>query len=233
MNKTQFLNKLKSHQNPSKAQHLMRFFKTAKGQYGYGDKFWGLTVPLQRQIANKFYPALTLSDIKTLLKNPIHEVRLSTLIALIEKYKRADEKEKSAIVNLYLSNADRINNWDLVDLSAPKIAGDFWFTHSTKTMFDFANSDHLWKQRIAIVSTFYFIKQGRFTETLKLCAQFLDHKHDLIHKAAGWMLREVGKKNKQVLCDFLDKYAKRMPRTMLRYSIEKFSDTEKKKYMEK
>jgi 3-methyladenine DNA glycosylase AlkD len=231
--RTLFLAELKSHKDENKAKHSMGFFKTDKGQYGYGDKFWGLIVPLQRQIAKKFYAQLTLKDIGVLLKNPVHEVRLSTLIALIEKYKRAEDKEKSAIVNLYLSNADRINNWDLVDLSAPNISGEFWFENSTKTMFEFAKSGHLWRERIAVVSNLYFIKRGRFEEILKLCERFLDHKHDLIHKATGWMLREVGKKNKRVLRDFLDKNAKRMPRTMLRYSIERLSDSEKNKYMEK
>jgi 3-methyladenine DNA glycosylase AlkD len=175
---------------------------------------------------------LTFADISTLLKSPIHEVRLSSLLVLIEKFNRSQKEEKESIANFYLSNTDNINNWDLVDLTAPKIAGEFWFNTSTKTMFEFANSGNLWKERIAIVSTYYFIKHNEFAQIIKLSQHFLKHKHDLIHKATGWMLREAGKQDKKVLYAFLDKYHKQMPRTMLRYSIEKLSEKERKKYMQ-
>jgi 3-methyladenine DNA glycosylase AlkD len=226
-----FLGEIRSHKNEDLAKHLSRFFKTGKGQYGYGDKFWGLPVALQRSIVKKHFESLSLEDVAQLISNPVHEVRLSCLLVLIEKLKKASEKEKGKIVSLYLSNADNINNWDLVDLSAPTIAGEFWFNGSTKTMFEFAASNHLWKERIAIVANFYFIKRKRFTEILKLARQFLTHEHDLIHKATGWMLREVGKQDGQVLRDFLDKYYKRMPRVMLRYAIEKFGEKDRKGYL--
>ncbi|MDR1952462.1 MAG: DNA alkylation repair protein [Elusimicrobiota bacterium] len=228
-----FLDEIKSNKNAVLAKHLSMFFKTKKGEYGYGDKFWGLNIPLQRKIAKKYFLNLTLKDIEETLRSPIHEIRFSSLLVLIEKYKIAANSEKKSIADLYLSNTKYINNWDLVDLSAPAIAGDFWFNSSLEKMFDLAYSNDLWKERIAIISTFYFIKRDRFDETLKLCEYFLEHNHDLIHKAAGWMLREIGKRNKEILYCFLDKFHKKMPRTMLRYSIEKLSDKERKQYMKK
>ncbi|MDR0485825.1 MAG: DNA alkylation repair protein, partial [Elusimicrobiota bacterium] len=149
----------------------------------------------------------------------------------IDKYREGGENQKKEIVSLYCRNTAFINNWYLVDLSAPNIAGDFWFKNGTKTMFEFSKSGQLWKERISIVSNLYFIRRGHFQEILKLCSYFLGHKHDLIHKASGWMLRETGKKDIAVLRGFLDKYCKEMPRTMLRYSIEKLSEKERRKYM--
>ncbi|MDR3049523.1 MAG: DNA alkylation repair protein [Elusimicrobiota bacterium] len=233
MVKDKILKELKGKQNSALAKHLSGFFKTDKGEYGEGDLFWGLTVPMQRIIAKKYSAEAVLSDISALLKNKVHEVRLTALLILVDKYSKADTIAKEKIAKFYFANTKYINNWDLVDLTAPSIAGDFWFNNSKKFMLDFAKSGELWKERISVVATYYFIKRGEFTEILKLAKHFLTHKHDLMHKAAGWMLREVGKKDLFVLRDFLDKYHKIMPRTMLRYSIEKMSDAERKKYMKK
>ncbi|MDR3243378.1 MAG: DNA alkylation repair protein [Elusimicrobiota bacterium] len=229
--KNEILKELKQVGSPALAKHLMRFFKTGKGEYGEGDLFLGLTVPTQRAIIKKYVADLNLKDIKELLHNKAHEVRLSALMVLVEKYKQGGKKDKEQIAKLYFANTKYINNWDLVDLTAPAISGDFWFNNSKKLMFDFAKSGYLWKERIAVVSTYYFIKRGHFDEILKLAEHFLNHKHDLMHKAAGWMLREVGKMDIEVLRGFLDKHYSVMPRTMLRYSIEKMSETERKKYM--
>jgi 3-methyladenine DNA glycosylase AlkD len=231
--KNELLKELKGKSNLALAKHLMGFFKTGKGEYGEGDIFWGLTVPSQRLIIKKYIPILDLNDIKELLHNKIHEVRLSALMVLVEKYEQGGKKDREQAANLYFANTKYINNWDLVDLTAPAIAGDFWFNNSKKLMFEFAKSGYLWKERIALVSTLHFIRQNRFEEILKLAKFFLPHKLDLIHKASGWMLREVGKKDIEVLRGFLDKHYAMMPRTMLRYSIEKMSKQERKKYMRK
>ncbi|MDR0822272.1 MAG: DNA alkylation repair protein, partial [Endomicrobium sp.] len=224
MIKDKILKELRSKQNSALAKHHSGFFKTGKGEYGEGDLFWGLTVPTQRVIAKKYSAKAALSDILALLKSKVHEVRLTALLILVDKYSSANASGKGKIAKLYFANTKYINNWDLVDLTAPSIAGDFWFHNSKKLMFDFAKSNELWKERISVVSTYCFIKRGEFEEILKLAKHFLSHKHDLMHKAVGWMLREMGKKDIFVLRDFLDKYHKIMPRTMLRYSIEKMSE---------
>ncbi|MDR2709394.1 MAG: DNA alkylation repair protein [Elusimicrobiota bacterium] len=231
--KKEFLNHLQSNKNGYLAKHLSGFFKTAKGEYGYGDKFWGLKVPTQRSIVQQHYKNLTLADLSTLIKHPIHEVRLSSLIALVKKYESADLQAQIKILNLYLSKTKYINNWDLVDLSSPHICGHAWFYNPDlrKQMFELANSKNLWQERISIISNLYFIRHTRFDEILILCQKFLNHKHDLIHKACGWMLREVGKRNKNTLINFLEAHYKKMPRTALRYSLEKLSKAEKEKYM--
>ncbi|MDR2772326.1 MAG: DNA alkylation repair protein [Elusimicrobiota bacterium] len=228
-----YLQELQANQKPSMIKFNLQFFKAQKGEYGYGDKFWGVPVPTQRKILKKYIQFLTLQDIEDFLRNPIHEVRFSALLALIEKYKVADRAEKNKLAKLFLDNVDRANNWDFVDLAAPAIAGEFWFNSSTKEMFDFAKSGDLWKERIAMVSTIYFIKKNRFEEAMKLCEFFLGNDRDLIQKASGWMLREVGKREQKLFYDFLDKHHKKMPRTMLRYAIEKLSREEREKYMER
>jgi len=216
--------------NKEKAIFLLRFFKTQKGQYGEGDVFWGITVPEQRKIAKKF-KEINFYQIQELLSDEIHECRLTGLLILIEKYKKADQAEQSKIFKLYLKNYKNINNWDLVDLSAPAIVGNYLLNKDRKIIYDLAKSDNLWKKRIAIVATFAFIKNKQLDDTFEIAKILLNDKHDLIHKAVGWMLREAGKRNKKAEIDFLKKYAPKMPRTMLRYSIEKFSGSERKKFL--
>ena len=207
------------------------FFKTGKGEYGEGDKFIGLKVPTQRKLAREFKD-LTLADLAQLLKSPIHEERLISLFILVDKYSKADEKTKNDIFKFYLKNRKEINNWDLVDLSAPKILGKHLLKKDKSILFKFAVSKNLWERRIAILSTLEFIRIGDFKTTLKLCKILLNDEHDLIHKAVGWMLREIGKKDLESEEKFLKANYKKMPRTMLRYSIEKFPEIKRKKYLQ-
>jgi 3-methyladenine DNA glycosylase AlkD len=219
------LNKLK---NPKKAKLLSRYFKTGKGDYADGDIFLGIIVPLQREIAKKY--DLSLDDIDKLLKSRIHEHRLTALFILIKKYKKSDEKQKKEIVRLYLRNAKNINNWDLVDLSAPNILGDFLLNKDRKILYTLAKG-HLWEKRIAVLATFAFISNNDFKDCLKIAEILLKDKHDLIHKAVGWMLREIGKRDLKAEEDFLKRHCAAMPRTMLRYAIEKFDEKKRKLYL--
>jgi len=223
---------LKKIADKDKALQLSGFFKTGKGQYGEGDIFIGIKVPDQRKIA-KLYPGLDLSEISKLLDDPVHECRLTALLILIEKYLKSDEKDKRKIVEFYLSKTHKINNWDLVDLSSHKIIGNYYFNRDRDILYQLVRSSNFWEQRIAVVSTYYFIKKNDFKEILAFSEILLDHKHDLIHKATGWMLREAGKMDVSVLINFLDKHHKVMPRTMLRYAIEKLDEPLRKKYMTK
>lgn len=218
--------------NPVKAKIFSRFFKTGKGEYGEGDEFLGITVPVQRSVAKK-YQDLDLKDLQELLSSNIHEHRLVSLLILIFKYKKADEVGKKEIVDLYLKKTKNINNWDLVDLSAGYIVGDylFQFKKDRSILYKLAKSNSLWERRIAIMSTFAFIKNNFFEDTMSISKILLNDSHDLIHKAVGWMIREVGKRDKKTEVDFLGKHYKKMPRTMLRYAIEKFSEGERKKFM--
>lgn len=213
-----------------KSKVMQRFFKTGSGQYGEGDIFLGLAVPEQRAIACDFL-GLNFDHIKKLLKSDIHEKRLIGLLILVERFKKSDKKGRKIIYNFYLENLNRVNNWDLVDLSAYKIVGKFLLNKDKEILYDLAKSDNLWKRRISVISTFEFIKNNKFDETLYISKILLNDKNDLIHKAVGWMLREVGKKNEVILENFLKKHYKKMPRTMLRYSIEKFKETKRKKYL--
>ncbi|MBN1778632.1 MAG: DNA alkylation repair protein [Candidatus Buchananbacteria bacterium] len=216
--------------NKSQAVILQRFFKTAKGQYGYGDIFLGIKVPAQRQLAKKFFD-LKLSEIQQLLNSQIHEHRLTALFILIGQYKKSDQKNKQKIFNLYLKDTKKINNWDLVDLSAPNIVGDFLLDKPRNILYQLAKSKNLWEKRIAILSTFAFIRNHEFEDTFKISEILLQDEHDLIHKAVGWMLREVGNRDQNIEEQFLRKYYKEMPRTMLRYAIEKFVENKRKKYL--
>ncbi len=222
--------RIKSHARAEVARTYSWFFKTGKGEYGEGDKFAGLKVPVQKVIA-KENKNLTYSELKELLASKIHEERLIALLILVNKYPISDEKEKEKIFKFYISNRIRINNWDLVDLSAPKIVGEHLFNRDRQILFNFAKSNNLWDRRIAILSTLYFIRKDDFYTTLQIADILIEDKHDLIHKAVGWMLREVGKKNLKVEEDFLKSRYKKMPRTMLRYSIEKFPELKRKKYL--
>ncbi len=222
--------------NKQKAAGAMRFFKTGKGQYGEGDQFFGITVPEQRKIAKEFFN-LSLSDIDKLIRHPVHECRLTALLIAVAQYQKGDETQREKIYRWYLKNAKRMNNWDLVDASASAVVGAHLsvqpVSECTRVLVRCATSDNLWERRIAIVATHYCIRQGSFEPTLTIATQLLSDKHDLIHKATGWMLREMGKKDENVLRTFLNMYAKQMPRTMLRYAIEKMSREEKKVYMRK
>lgn len=233
MNTEQIISELKQVSNKEYAAHHARFFKTGKGEYGEGDLFYGIRVPDVRKIAKKHYKNTSLEEINQLIKNPYHEMRLTALVMLVLKYPKSSEKEQEAIYNLYLNNINHINNWDLVDISAQYIVGPFVYKNNSQKLFELAKTDHLWSQRVAIIASFYHIRQGEISTTLKLAEHFLNHKHDLIHKATGWMLRETGKKDINTLYAFLDKFNKQMPRTMLRYSIEKFTPDKKKHYMQK
>jgi len=216
--------------NPEKAKILQKFFKTGKGQYGEGDIFLGIIVPEQRKIAKQFQE-IPITDLQYLLNSNIHEKRLIALLILIEKYKKSSEKDKEIIFNFYIDNSKKINNWDLVDLSAPNIVGDFLLEKPKDILYELAKSENLWKKRISIVSTYQFIKNNKFQDTLQIAEILLKDKHDLIHKAVGWMLRELGKKNQELEEFFLKKHYKQMPRTMLRYAIEKFKEDKRQDYL--
>jgi 3-methyladenine DNA glycosylase AlkD len=222
---------LEKMKNPAKAKVLAGFFKTGKGEYGEGGIFWGITVPRQRVVAQKYFQKISFADLRYLLKQSVHELRFSAIVALVMKYQKGDAKEKERVAKFYLKNLKGINNWDLVDLSAPQILGDYLFKRDKVVLYGLARSKNLWERRIAMLSTFGFIKRNDFRDALKIAEILLFDKHDLIHKAVGWMLREVGKRNKEVEIDFLDKYAMRMPRTALRYAIEKFFQREREKYL--
>ena len=218
--------------NPTKVKVLAGFFKTGKGQYGEGDVFLGITVPEQRKIAQKYVQQMSLNEIQRLLSNRIHEYRLVALLILVEKYKKSTPSEKKRIVDFYLKNTSRINNWDLVDLSADKIIGDYLLDKDTTILTKLASSSSIWEKRIAIIATFAFIKKNQFKETFQIAEQLLQDKHDLIRKAVGWMLREVGKRDQKAEEEFLRRYYRKMPRTMLRYAIERFSDDKRKIYLQ-
>ena len=218
--------------NPSKAKILSKFFKTGKGEYGEGDVFLGLTVPQQRKVAQK-YPDLTLGELGKLLNSKIHECRLTALFVLMTKYKKANEPEKRKIFEFYLSNTQNINNWDLIDLSAPSIIGDYLLDKDSFVLYKLAKSKILWEKRIAVLATYVFIRKGQFEEILKIAEILLRDKHDLIHKAVGWMLREVGKRDQKTEEQFLQKYYQAMPRTMLRYAIEKLTQEKRRFYLGK
>lgn len=228
------LNEIKALADNEKAQHMQRFFKTGKGEYAEGDLFYGLTTPIVRSIVKKYCKKLSLGEIETLLHNPYHEVRSIGLLLFVEIYNKADSTTKDAIYNIYLRNVEYINNWDLVDISCYKIVGRHSFENNNASdLRKLADSKHLWSERISVVSNYYFIKKRDFSLLLELSEKFLSHRHDLMHKAVGWMLREMGKVDEKPLYDFLDKHYKIMPRTMLRYSLEKLPKDKKLYYMNK
>ena len=217
-------------ENKEKAKVLKRFFKTDKGEYGEGDIFLGLTVPESRKIAKK-YSSLSLEEVKSLLESKIHEERLIALLILVNNYQKSNENIKKEIYNFYLKNTDKINNWDLVDLTADKIIGDYLLNNKKDILYKLAKSDNLWERRVSIISTFQFIKNNEFKDVLNIAEILLRDKHDLIHKAVGWMLREIGKRNLEALESFLNKHYRSMPRTMLRYAIEKFQEDKRQAYL--
>jgi 3-methyladenine DNA glycosylase AlkD len=228
------LQELERHAHPGDAEFLGRFFKTGEGQYGAGDVFIGVRVPATRQVAKQFYAA-TLDEIEQLLDSPIHEVRLCAVIIMAEEAKRADEPRRKALFDLYLRRTDRINNWDIVDTSCRDVIGGYLQTHPEKlgVLRKLARSSDLWERRIAMVSTWQFIRIGQLDITFEIAAMLLGDKHDLIHKAVGWMLREAGKKDELRLREFLVRHKSAMPRTALRYAIERFSPEDRANFLSK
>lgn len=216
--------------NKQRAKVLQRFFKTGPGEYGEGDVFLGIKVPELRKLA-KEYQDITTQEIKQLLKSSIHEERLLALLILVLTYSKGNETAKKRIYELYLRNTKFINNWDLVDGSAEYIVGDFLMDKNKKPLYSLAKSSDLWERRIAIMSTFHFIKRHEFSQTLKISRMLLSDEEDLIHKAVGWMLREVGKRHLPTQEKFLKEHYKKMPRTMLRYAIERFPESKRRGYL--
>ena len=234
--KIQILKKeLKEKSDSRQSKILSRFFKTGVGEYGEGDKFLGIKVPVLRQLAKNFLD-LNFSEIQKILQSSYHEERFTALVILIEQYQKGDEKIKKKVFDFYLKNLKRINNWDLVDLSTPNIVGDYLLTYDRKILFKLARSKNLWSRRVAVLATFPLIKQKSFSEILQLTKQILfeqKEKHDLLHKALGWMWREVGKRDQKFLEQFLDQFAKQLPRTTLRYAIERMPKSKRGQYLAK
>lgn len=218
---------LRSHSDEEKKVVLPRFFKTGKGEYGEGDRFMGVVVPNTRKVARE-YASVSWEVIEALLESEWHECRLCALLILVERYKKHPEET----VRFYLENTRGINNWDLVDLSAPYILGRYLTQHEDRSvLYALAGSENMWEQRIAVVSTLALIRDNLFDDTMKLAEKFMGTKHDLMQKATGWMLREVGKRDERTLTDFLDRHCLQMPRTMLRYAIEKLTTEQRVHYM--
>ncbi len=244
MNSSQFvLVDLQKAANADKAKLLAGFFKTGPGQYGAGDQFLGVMVPQQRAIAKK-YCALALSEIEKLIKNKFHEARLTGLLILVDQYETGNDERKKTkaldpgirrddIFNFYLAHTKQINNWDLVDLTAPKIVGGYLLNQPRRLLYKLIKSKNLWERRIAVLATFQFIKHNQFVDALKIAKLSLTDQHDLMHKAVGWMLREIGKRDVKVLAKFLDEHGKKMPRTMLRYAIERLPEEKRQHYLKK
>ena len=219
--------------NARKASHAACFFKTGKGEYGEGDRFIGCTVPETRKVA-KANSGASFAELDRLLNDEMHECRLWALMILVAQFKSADERRRKEIVDFYLSRTSRVNNWDLVDLSAYHIIGEWLKDKDDRSLlYRLAKSRLLWDQRIAVVSTLAFIRENDFSDILKLAEMFLTDQHDLIHKACGWMLREAGKRDEKALTDFMDRHSRVMPRTMLRYAIERLTPEQKRNYMQR
>lgn len=231
MNAKDVINLLSHKSNPEKAAFFPRFFKSLPGEYGEGDRFLGVTVPEQRAIVKRVYKDISLKELSKLLQNEYHEARLTALFILVLKFeKNKDVETRKEIVDFYLNHLDYVNNWDLVDSSCYKILGPYLADKDRKLLYDLALSDKLWHQRVAMITTLYFIKKGDFKDALGIAEILLHHDHDLIYKAVGWMLREIGNKDQQVELEFLDAHYQTMPRTALRYAIEKFDQSLRKHY---
>ncbi|OGG05082.1 DNA alkylation repair protein [Candidatus Gottesmanbacteria bacterium RBG_16_52_11] len=213
-----------------RAAFLTRFFKTGPGGYAEGDVFWGLTLPQVRSVLKK-YRDLPLTEVPVLLASPVHEVRLTGLLILVTQFRRGDDAAKKLVYNLYMKHLKSVNNWDLVDLSAPNIAGAYLRDKPKQVLYTLAASGSVWDRRVAALACFHFIKFDDFTDALKIAEILLADRHDLIHKAVGWMLREIGKRNLPTEEKFLKTHYRRMPRTMLRYAIEKFPEIKRQKYL--
>lgn len=224
------VDEIKSFSTLEGAKRRASFFKTGRGEYAEGDLFLGVDSPSLRKIAKKYFKAVSYADLQKMLESPYHEIRVGAVFILVLMFQHGSEEERKKIFDFYMENIRYINNWDLVDVSAPYIVGPVAFENES-VLFSLAKSCRLWEERVSVVATLYFIKQNRFDVTLSLGEYFLTHRHDLMHKAVGWMLREVGKRDEKVLCDFLDKHINQMPRTMLRYAIERFPEDKRRRYL--
>jgi 3-methyladenine DNA glycosylase AlkD len=222
--------RLRAKGEPERRVAVQRFFKTGPGEYGEGDHFLGIRVPVLRKLAAEFRDT-ELGEVDRLLASKWHEVRLLALLILIRKYRKADAATRSAIFALYVARRDRINNWDLVDVSAEHIVGAHLLDEDRALLTQLARSKSVWDRRIAILSTFHYIRRNEFAETLRIAGMLVGDEHDLIHKAVGWLLREVGQRDRAVEEAFLRKHAARMPRVMLRYAIERFPEPLRRKYL--
>ncbi|PZX46360.1 DNA alkylation repair protein [Algoriphagus chordae] len=208
---------------PEKAAFFPRFFKSGPGEYGEGDQFLGVIVPEQRKVAKAVFKEISYEEIEVLLHDVYHEVRLTAIYILVYRYQKLKiDSEQKELVDFYLSQLDFVNNWDLVDSSCHHILGNYYLNRDKQLFYELADSGHLWRQRVAMISTFYWIKRGHFDDALALAEKLLHHPHDLIHKAVGWMLREIGNQDFEVEMSFLRKHYQTMPRMTLRYAIEKF-----------
>lgn len=216
----------------SDALFLQRFFKTGPGEYGQGDTFIGVRVPQTRQTVKRYWQSLSLTDTLKLLKSKVHEERLAAAFVLVKKFQKASEVEQKKLYQAYLKHARWVNNWDIVDSSAEHIVGAYLMDRDQSILKKLVRSKNIWERRIAIMSTFHFIRNHQFKKTLELSKILLKDPHDLIHKAVGWMLREIGNRHKKTEVEFLKKHYRLMPRTMLRYAIEKFPQIERKKYLQ-
>lgn len=214
----------------TRARHSLRFFRTAPGEYGAGDRFLGLTVPQVRELCRQ-HAALPLPRVRELLRSRWHEARLLALLILVRAYERGDARQQARIAKLYLANLAWVNNWDLVDSSAHLILGPYLARRERGLLDRLARSPDLWRRRIAMIATFHYIRQDDFRDALRIARALLRDKHDLIHKASGWMLREIGKRDEPTLRSFLDRHAAQMPRTMLRYAIERLPTGSRSRYL--
>ena len=229
----QLLQEITARADASQVEGLSRFFKTGLGQYGEGDKFLGIKVPVTREVVKACWRETTMQDLEECIASEYHEVRLAALLALVELF-RHDKTQQQACVDFYLAHTDRINNWDLVDLSCYPLLGVWLLDKDRPLLYDLArNGKTLWEQRIGIVSTMTFIRHGQLQDTFDIADILLHHPHDLIHKAVGWLLREAGKRDKEALVHYLEPRYQEMPRTMLRYAIEKFPEAERQQYLKK
>lgn len=222
---------LRAHASPAKAAILQRFFKTGKGEYAEGDQFLGVVVPDTRKVA-RMHKHLPMVDLAVLLQSPIHEERLCALLIMVHQFERGNDAGRRRLFDFYLRHTGSINNWDLVDTSAPKIVGAWLRERDRAILYTLVKSQNLWERRIAILSTFEFIRHGDFSDALKISQLLLPDRHDLIHKAVGWMLREIGKRDEPTLRDFLQRHYRNMPRTMLRYAIEEYPAATRRRYLE-
>ena len=221
----QIIESLKDNANPEKVEFFPKFFKAGPGEYAEGDLFLGVKVPDQRKIAKQFYRDISMDELSELIQNPYHEVRMTGLIALVYRYEKAKSEEvRKELSDFYLHHLDWVNNWDLVDTSCPRILGHFYWKKEKDLFYHLAGSHDLWRQRVAMISSLFWIKKGEFKDALAIAEMLLNHPHDLIHKAVGWMLREIGNEDIAAELNFLKKHYQSMPRTALRYAIEKFPE---------
>ena len=230
MTHDQLITELQKYADPEKAKHSTRFFRAGPGEYGEGDEFLGIKVPLQRKVAKKFRD-MELNEVAKLLHNKYHEVRLTAAYLLVYKVEKGDRQTLEEVVQCYLKNLEGINNWDLVDSSCHKILGPYFEDKERDLLYDFARSEDLWKKRIAMITCYHFIRNENFEDALNIAEILVNDDHDLIHKAVGWMLREIGNRDLAAEESFLKKYYQTMPRTMLRYAIEKFDEPLRLKYL--